>query len=73
MGIIEAIRRKNRERHNKMVKEIAQSKYQITEFDGEMWFTYDGVLCMPCSTFSGTDPIKILEKLRSEYIAHNSK
>lgn len=49
-----------------------QNVFQITECNGEMWFTFDDKLICPCSLF-GDDAIGILNELRRLYFINYFK
>ena len=60
--------RKRIERIEKRAEEI----FQITEYDGRLWFTYETFLYCPCSMM-GDDEIGALVALRKSYIDRKIK
>ena len=60
--------RKRIERIEKRAEEI----FQITEYDGRLWFTYETFLYCPCSMM-GDDAIGALVALRKSYIDRKTK
>lgn len=60
--------RKRIERIEKRADEI----FQITEYDGRLWFTYETFLYCPCSMM-GDDAIGALVALRKSYIDRKTK
>lgn len=60
--------RKRIERIEKRADEI----FQITEYDGRLWFTYETFLYCPCSMM-GDDAIGALVALRKSYIDRKIK
>lgn len=49
----------------------AQNAYQVSEFHGQLWLTYNGVLICPTDMFSD-EPLKALSKIRDLYVERNS-
>ena len=72
MGFLKRIKELRVERENRHIKERADVIFQITEYNGELWFTYDTFLYCPCSMMAD-DPIVSLNILRQGYIERNSK
>ena len=62
--------------HNKRVEEEASHIYQITEYENQLWFTYNGSLFAPCSIvvennegeFSSTACVAFLNAIRELYV-----
>ena len=62
--------------HNKKVEEAASHIYQITEYENQLWFTYNGSLFAPCSIvvgnnngeFSSTECVALLNTIRELYV-----
>jgi hypothetical protein len=62
--------------HNKRVEEAASHIYQITEYENQLWFTYNGSLFAPCSIvvgdnngeFSSTECVALLNTIRDLYV-----
>ena len=52
-------------------KEIAPEIFQLKEYDGQLWFTYNGGLVCPCNMLS-IDPVEAVNKMRELYIQRNS-
>ena len=46
--------------------------YQITEYNGQLWFTCDSFLYCPC-LMMGDDAINALSALRQKYIDRHTK
>ena len=59
-----ASRKSNAEKY---VKECAKRTFQITEYNGRFWFTYNGSRFCPCDMMK-EEPIDALSELRSLYI-----
>lgn len=55
----------------KYIKERANDIYQITEYGGQLWFTYNGSLFCPCDMMK-KEPLDALLDLRTSYIVRNS-
>ena len=64
--------RKDRESNKKKVIEKAYSLFQIIEYKGEVWFTYDGNLVCPCSMFK-EEATKAVFLMREWYVARTPK
>lgn len=68
--------KKRIEAHNKRVQEAASHIYQITEYENQLWFTYNGSLFAPCSIvvgdnngeFSSTECVALLNTIRDLYV-----
>lgn len=64
------------ENHNKRVEETASHIYQITEYENQLWFTYNGSLFAPCSIivgnndgeFSSSECVGMLNVIRELYV-----
>ena len=62
--------------HNKRVEEAASHIYQITEYENQLWFTYNGSLFAPCSIvvgnndgeFSSSECVGMLNVIRELYV-----
>lgn len=75
MSISEMIqnwKEKREERKRIDVKERARELFQIREYNGQLWFTYNGSLFCPCSLMGDVENgVNILEKIRNLYIERN--
>lgn len=71
-NFIEQQRLKQKERKEKEVEKRAEEIYQVTEYDGELWFTYNGHLFCPCGLLSCSDVVDEVEKIRELYIKRNT-
>ena len=54
------------------IEKRASEIFQITEYDGRLWFTYDSFLYCPCAMI-GDEPVKALSTLREQYIQRKTK
>lgn len=54
------------------IKKRAIEIFQITEYNGQLWFTYDNFLYCPCLMI-GNEPINALSMLREQYIERKIK
>jgi hypothetical protein len=68
--IINSLKDKRNEAHEKNVRKRAELMFQVTEYDHELWFTHNGMLFCPCCMISG-EPTDVLSKLRSLYYERN--
>lgn len=53
------------------IKERANDIYQITEYGGRLWFTYNGSLFCPCDMMK-KELLDALAELRSSFIERHS-
>ena len=61
-----------KQRYLKKIEEEAKEIYQLREFAGELWLTYNGFLICPTQMFDGGE-LHALEKIRDLYVARNTK
>jgi len=59
---------------NSTDNKINESKaiYQIEEFNGELWLTYNGALICPTEMFV-LEPLEALNEIRKLYVKRNTK
>lgn len=50
----------------------ANELFQIVEYNGDMWLTFETRLMMPCAMLKDT-PIDALRKMRAYYIARKNR
>lgn len=55
----------------KRVRETASHLFQLTEYDGSIWLTYNGCLVCPCSMLKDA-PVNALQQMRDCYINRNA-
>ena len=65
--LIERLFRKSERQCHKEAEII----YQVREFDGTLWLTYQGALVCPADMFT-PPPIEALEVIRSLYVKRNT-
>lgn len=65
--LIKRYKKRCEERHEKQVKEHAEDLYQIREYKGQVWLTFNGYLICPC-TFLEIDYVHALEDIRGMYV-----
>lgn len=53
-------------------EEEARQIYQIKEFNGELWITYNGALICPTDMLAGDDSVKALQEIRELYVDRNA-
>lgn len=57
-----------RKEHGKdAIKKRSVDLYQITEYYGKLWFTFNGLPFCPCDMMKD-EPLDALEKLRNGYV-----
>lgn len=53
----------------------ANEIFQITEYDGQLWFTHNGCLFCPCNMLVGSetqfDYVTFITKIREMYVERN--
>lgn len=47
--------------------------YQICEYDGAVWLTFEGRLVCPTSFFAETDPVAVVAAIRETYKEHRKQ
>ena len=65
--------RREKKRESVLASLVMQSNelFQIEEYAGELWLTFDARLIMPCTMLNET-PIDALRKMRACYVARKS-
>jgi hypothetical protein len=74
-SISEFLRKRKEYQERKRIERIkkrADEIFQITEYNGQLWFTCDNFLYCPCSMV-GNEPINALSMLREQYIERKTK
>ena len=71
MGLFDFYKKDAEKDHEEVVKS-SLTKYQIKEYNGEIWLTYDGELVCPCSMLN-TEPVNAVETMRELYIERTPK
>lgn len=63
-----------KEKNQKYKKNILVEKsgeiYQVKEFEGKLWFTFNGQCVCPCEMLKG-EPIEMLKEMREFFVARN--
>lgn len=72
MSIIERYRRNKAERTHLETVERASTLYQVQEYGGELWLTFDSCLICPCAMLKDL-PVEAVTKMRTLYIERNSQ
>lgn len=75
MSILERYRKSKEEKHDRnrqAVIEASRNIYQIKEYNGELWFTYDNRLVCPCAMLV-EPPVTAVEKMRELYVERTPK
>lgn len=70
MSIFEKLKIKRASSKEHRVKEMSEYAYQITEYQGQLWFTFNGILFCPCKMMDGA-PIEALQEMRRLYVERN--
>lgn len=70
-NFLENFKTRRKANTEKYIKERANDIYQITEYCGRLWFTYNGSLFCPCDMMK-KEPLDALSDLRTSYIVRNS-
>ena len=50
----------------------ANAIFQITEYSGDLWLTYNGALVCPTEMLYGDDSVKALKEIRELYVERNT-
>ena len=71
MSIVEKFRSSQSERRQLQAEETATSLYQIKEYNGEIWLTFNQNLVCPCSMLN-EDPVEAIKVMRELYIKRSN-
>lgn len=63
---------KNREYKKKMLAEKSNEMYQVKEFEGKLWLTFNGQYVCPCEMLNG-EPIELLNNMRKLFVEKITK
>lgn len=69
--IIDDYKSEAKERKKVATQNISHEIFQVVEYYGEFWITYNGQLFCPCSLFK-TEPIETIARIRYEYMKRNN-
>lgn len=69
---LDRLKKSRQNNKEKYIRERANDIYQITEYCGKLWFTYNGSLFCPCDMMK-KEPLDALVELRLFYITRNTK
>lgn len=69
-NLIEQLKTNLRVKREKELVARAKDLYQIKEYDGETWLTFNDVLILPTSMIQG-DIITVLNQMRASYVERN--
>lgn len=69
--IIDEYKSETKERKIVATQALSHEIFQVTEYYGEFWITYNGQLFCPCSLFKA-EPITALANIRYEYLKRNN-
>lgn len=67
MGIFEKFKEDQAQKCHLENQETAAVMFQITEYDGEIWITFNGNLVCPSSMLN-LEPVEAIRKMRELYI-----
>lgn len=62
----------SRQDRMQMIIEKSRDMYQVKEFDGALWLTFNGQYVCPCSMLKG-EAIESLSEMRSLYVTKIAK
>lgn len=65
----ERCRKRQEDYDNRRIREM----YQICEYDGAVWLTFEGRLVCPTSFFAETDPVAVVAAIRETYKEHRKQ
>lgn len=68
---IEARRKRMKEKRGWRLIGRSQELYQITEYNNELWLTFNGSLVCPMNMFTD-EPIMALAKIRDHFVERNT-
>lgn len=67
MNIVEKYFGRTEEERKAEAAETAADLYQVREYKGELWVTYNACLVCPCSMLKD-EPVEAVKKMRELYI-----
>ena len=67
MSIIEKYNQSHAEKKRREVEERAAELYQLTEYGGELWLTFNGSLVCPCQMLKD-EPVEAVKEMREFYV-----
>jgi hypothetical protein len=67
---MEASRQRKLEFKKKQLVEKAEEMFDVTVYEGNMWFVVDGELVVPMSCFN-EDEVGLIQFVREEYVKRN--
>lgn len=57
--------------NSRKVEQEAEETYQIKEYGGELWLTFNGCLVCPCSMLN-QEPVEAIKRMRELYVKRNN-
>lgn len=72
IGFWERVAQRLNAQNTDAVIKRAADIFQIMEYSGKLWFTYNGFPFCPCDMMKD-EPLVALEELRSTYVKHHTK
>ena len=72
MEIFERYKKNRTENNHEEVVKNSQRLYQLTEYNGEIWLTYEGELVCPGSMLK-EEPVKAVCAMRELYVERTPK
>ena len=63
---------KRRQSNAAKLEHIATEIFQIAEYEGQLWLTFNGYKVCPCSLLN-EPPVEAVRKMRELYVKRNTK
>jgi hypothetical protein len=58
--------------NSRKTEKEAEETYQIKEYGGELWLTFNGSLVCPCSMLN-KEPVEAIKQMRELYVKRNER
>jgi hypothetical protein len=72
MGLLGFFNYDTSERRHQALVEDAESRFQLQEYDGEIWLKYNNCLVCPCEMLKDA-PVEAVRKMRELYVKRNDE
>ena len=71
LTVFKSINNKRKAMNSKRAEQRSVEVYQISEHNGQLWFTFMSNLVCPCNMFKD-EPVEALKKMRNDFIAREN-
>ena len=67
MNIFKKMQSAYNQNTHKRTEQDAAELFQVKEYGGELWFTFNGALVLPCAMLKG-EAVEVLKQIRELYV-----